>query len=144
MKIQADIIKRFENADRRFNQLTPMFAAFVKALDFFSDLRCPVRDVHVSTTEDPLLVLVRYRTVLIGISMLCELSDRGIGTGRIVCSLEKPSFSKEKKIIGSFGFNGQGLTDHEVTPGDDPVSLEYMAPQIVLSFLHLALQKDAA
>lgn len=144
MKIQSNILERFENADRRFNQLTQRFAAFVKALDFFGEQRCPVRNVHVSTTEDPFFVYVKYRTATIAISMLCELSETGTASGRIACTLEKPSFTNDKQLIGSFGYNGQGFTDHEVSDGEDPVSLEYMAPEIVLSFLHLALQKGAA
>lgn len=144
MKIQSKIVERFAIADRRFDQLTQKFAAFVKTLEFFGESRCPVRGVLVTKTDDPLLVLVAYRTVTITVRMLCELSDAGVGSGRVVCTLEKPSFTTEKKLVGSFSFNGQGFTDHEVADGEDPIELEYMAPEIVLSFLHLGLQQGAA
>ncbi len=144
MKIQPNLFDQFANAERRFNHLTEKFAAFIKALEFFAEPRCPVRDVLITNTEDPLYLVVTYRTVAVGIRMLCELTDTGVASARIVCTLEKPSFTVDKKLLGSFSFNGQGFTDYEVADGEDPVEMEYMAPEIVLSFLHLALQHDKA
>ena len=144
MKLHPRLIDQFAIAERRFTQLTEKFAAFTKALEFFTDPRCPVRGVLITKTDDPLFLVVTYHTVAIGIRMLCELTDTGVASARIVCTLEKPSFSVDKKVLGSFSFNGQGFTDHEVTEGEDPVEVEYMAPEIVLSLLHLALQRGAA
>jgi hypothetical protein len=50
----------------------------------------------------------------------------------------------ERKVLGSFTFDGQDVTDHEVDEGDDPVGMDYMAHEIVLSFVQLALQHRAA
>lgn len=144
MKLQSKLVDRFAIAERRFDQLTEKFAAFTKTLEFFAEPRCPVRGVLITKTEDPLFLVVTYRTAVIGIRMLCELTETGTASARIVCTLEKPSFSAEKQLLGSFSFNGQGFTDHEVAEGEDPVEVEYMAPEIVLSLLHLALQRGAA
>ena len=144
MKLQSKLIDRFASTERRFDQFTEKFAAFTKRLEFFSEPRCPVRGVLVTKTDDPLFLVVSFRTVAIGIRMLCELTDTSTASARVVCTLDKPSFSIEKKPLGSFSFNGQGFTDHEIADGEDPVDLEYMAPEIVLNLLHLALQRGAA
>ena len=90
------------------------------------------------------MVVVTFRTVTISLRMLCVLTEAGVASACVVCVLEKPSFSTEKKRIASFSFNGQGFTDHEVAQGEDPVEVEYMAPDIVLGLLDLALQQSAA
>jgi hypothetical protein len=144
MRLLPTAINRFAAADRRFDQFTQKFAGFVaRTLDYFSEQRCPVRGVLVTRTDDPLAVIVTYRTVTLGIHMLCELTHEGAASGRVLCTLEKPSFSKEKRLLGSFSFNSQGITDFEADEGDDPIDLEYMAPEIVLTLLHQALQLPA-
>ena len=144
MKLQTDLLNRFKSADRRFDRFTENFAAFTMALDDFADAQCPVRGVKITKSDDPHFFAVAYRTVTIDIRMLCELSDTGTATARVICTLARPSFAMERKVLGSFTFDGQGVTDHEVDEGDDPVGMDYMAHEIVLSFVQLALQHRAA
>lgn len=133
---------RFANADRRFDLLAQKYANFVNALSFFEERRCPVRGISVTKTDDPLSVRVRYRTVTICLQMLYEMSDSGSVSGRVVCIIEKPLFSTERRLIDSVSFNTQGLI--EVNEGEPPLELEHMAPEIVLGFLNLGLNQQVA
>jgi hypothetical protein len=142
MKLHAKLLDRFVNAERRFNQFTKKFAEFVETLEFFKQQRCPVPGVEIKKTDDPLCVIAVYRTVSISLRMLCELSKDSVALARVVCVLETPSFAAEKRILGSFTFNGQGFTDFEPEEGEDPLEVQYMAPEIVLHFLHLALESS--
>ena len=144
MKLQTDLVNRFKSADRRFDRFTEHFVAFTTALDDFADAQCPVRGVKITKSDDLHSFAVTYRTVTIDIRMLCELSDTGTATARVICTLARPSFSLDSKVLGSFGFDGQGISDHEVAEGDDPVGMDHMAREIVLSFVQLALQHRAA
>ena len=144
MKLQTDLLNRFKSADRRFDRFTENFAAFTMALDYFADAQCPVRGVKITKSDDLHSFAVTYRTVTIDIRMFCELSASGTATARVICTLARPSFALERKVLGSFSFDLQGITDHEVDEGDDPVGMDHMAPEIVLSFVQLALQHRAA
>lgn len=144
MKLQTNIFDHFSNAERRFAQFGPRFSAFVETLEFFQEPRCPVPRVKIKKTDDPLHFVVEYRTVSVGFRMLCELSEASVASARVVCVIEKPSFTAEKRILGSFTFNAQGLADFKVSGDADPIDIQYMAPEIVLHFLHLALERGVA
>ena len=144
MKLQSNLIDCFASADRRFTQFTQKFEEFVDALEFFNEQRCPVSGIVITKTDDPLVVQATYRTVSVSVRMLCELSETSVATARVVCILEKPSFQTEKRRVGSFTYNGQGMANFEASDGSDPIEVQYMAPEIMLNFLHSALQQSAA
>ena len=144
MKLLLKPLDRFASADRRFTQFTQKFAEFVEALDYFKEQRCPVSGIVITKTDDPLVFQAAYRTVSVSVRMLCELSESSVATARVVCILEKPSFQIEKKLVGSFTYDGQGMANVETSDGNDPIDVQYMAPEIILNFLHLALQQSAA
>lgn len=141
MKLQPNIFDRIRSADSRFAQFTQKFDEFVKTLEYFSERRCPEAGVVITKTDDPLVIHATYRTVCVSVRMLCELSETSVATARVVCILEKPSFQIEKKIIGSFTYNGQGMANFEINDGRDPVEVQDKGPEIMLNILHLALQQ---
>ena len=141
MKINPNVINRFSVAEQVFAECTRHFAEFVKTLDYFSEPRCEVRGVVVTKTDDPLQVIVAYRTVSIRIRMLCELSMEGKASARVVCTQLEPSFAEEKRVVGTFTFNRHGHTDIETSPNEDVVEIGWAASAIVLNFMYLALQQ---
>ncbi|MCK6407427.1 MAG: hypothetical protein L6Q60_15625, partial [Rhodocyclaceae bacterium] len=61
--------------------------------------------------------------------------------GITVCSRQIPGLYKERDILDSFTFLGNGSTDINVEQGRDPIEMEYHAIEIVLHFVQMAIQK---
>lgn len=61
--------------------------------------------------------------------------------GKVLCYREHPKFSKEPDLIGSFTFNGRGITDFEVIEGRDKLEMEVDGGDIILHFIDAALAK---
>lgn len=61
--------------------------------------------------------------------------------GSVFCLRESPKFIESKDIIGTFTFNGRGITNFEVDDGNDALEIEYNAGDIIMHFVNQALAK---
>ena len=143
MQLTERVGPRLDRAGQRFEQLKRPFQAFIERLACFAAPRCEVRGVVVTPTPDEFYFTVSFTTVTVGFRFLLALEANSVAHGRVVCTLEKPTFTETKPVLGSFTFNGQGETDFEVAEGVDKLDIDFFAPEIVLHFINAALERPA-
>lgn len=141
MKLAPHFVHELSQANGRFEELTQIFRAFVGDLAHFKNIGYMVSGIEAKEIGDPLCFTVSYRSVLVSFRLICGLSLSNKASAHVLCTLEKPAYITEDRLLGSFSFNFQGITDIEVSSGTGHAEIRYAAQDIVLHFLHLALAK---
>ena len=144
MKLNPQALERLSQADLRFNRFDERFKTFLQQLPFFNEPRCPIKGITVEVAPDERGFSAKYRTIKIAFRMLLQLNAQGAPSARVECWLEEPKEGEKRVSLGNFTFNPLGATNFDPDPEGDPVDLEGMAPEILLHFIHLALEHGAA
>jgi hypothetical protein len=145
MQLRQNQLNQLNGAQNRFLKLRDQFKTFVGQLEFFGNPRCPVQGVSVSGLADDLSFLVQFATIQLSMRLHLEVGDQGVAKGKVLVHLHKPWLNNDTPVLlGSFTFNGQGVTDIQDASGQDPAEMDTHAPEIVAHFLGLALQQSPA
>lgn len=141
MKLTNDLFKRMNTAGRRFVGVKQQFSSFTNQLEYFLQPSCPVSGVTIAPSQDGCFVLAAFTTVTVGFRLLHTLEAERPTMGKVICTLEQPTFTEDKPVIGSFTFGPNGLTDIEAPDEADPIDLTFCACDIVLHFINMALER---
>lgn len=141
MKLTDKVFDRIDHVGRRYAQFSEIFAQFLKGCTYLTDPSSPVKGIALSVSLDQNHFDVLFAGMVVRFHFVAGYGADSALTGRVIVIRVSPTFSDTPDIIGSFLFNGQGITDFEVSDGSDKLEIEYNAAEIVLHFLDQALAK---
>jgi hypothetical protein len=141
MKVTARVFDRATHAQKRYARLKEHFAHFYDGVTYLSELASPIKDITLSAE----LATNCFDVSFLGMKLrfhfvACYGQDEEL-RGKVVVVREAPAFSECPDIVGSFLFNGQGISDFEATDGEGELDMAYSAAEIVLHFLDQSLAK---
>lgn len=141
MRISNNVLDEISHVDRRYTRLARIFAGFVERAQYLVGENSPLKWLKLEVSSGGNCLDAVFADLHVRFQLLPSYGEDGSVRGRVVCSREIPHLYKDSDILGSFTFSADGNTDFDVEPGRDPVEIEYHANNIVLHFVHLAIQK---
>lgn len=144
MKLTEKVFDRIAHVARHYSRIQDRFASFLKETEYLTKSSSPIKGLSINASLEDNYFDVLFAGMTIRFSLLVTYSSDGVSSGRVVVVRVSPVFSDKKDIIGSFTFNGQGITDFESADDNDKLDIGYNASEIVLHFIDQAIAKPLA
>jgi hypothetical protein len=139
MKIIENVHEKTVAASKRYSRLKSGFERFYSGGQYLTAQQSRLENF----VFQPFLESNYFEVLFLGMQirfLFVSLYDENNSLqGNVICT--KYHFGHSEKLIqiGTFKFDGQGMTDFEVDEGQDRLEIEYNAPEIILHFINQAL-----
>lgn len=140
MKIDANIVQRMAQLERKLNRFRAAFSGFIEGAKWLKQPNSPLKGIELQTSSQNDYLDVFFAGMCIRFLLLISYGEDGEPRGRVVCTRLIQGLSDKRIEIGCFLFSGQGMTDFEVDEGGDPIEMEYHAGLIVLNYIDQAIK----
>ena len=140
------IYKKLEAASKRHSKLTTKFQDFANLLkEQVTNQSFPIQGITIQFQSDQAYFTTSFTGRTLRFTFSSVLSEGGVLTGVVSCTLVKESPQTAFTSIGSFTFNGAGETDLPVPENSDPLNIndDFSALYIGIHFIHESLHVDA-
>lgn len=141
MKLTEKVFDRVDHVARRYARFNEGFSSLLKGAEYLTEPSSPIKGLSLNASLDQNFFEVLFAGMTIRFCFFVAYGIDGALAGRVGVVRVRPTFSDTQDIIGSFSFNGQGITDFDTSDGNDKLEISYNAAEIVLHFLDQALAK---
>lgn len=141
MQISHKVVDEIVHLERRYTRLTQIFVGFVEGAQYLVGETSPLKVLKLKAAADGSSLDAIFAGIHLRFKLLPGYGEDGAVRGLVVCTRQIPEIYKDSDILGCFTFLGNGNTDFEVEQGRAPIHMEYDAVDILLHFVHLAIQK---
>jgi hypothetical protein len=141
MKLISNAFNQALQAGKRYQTMKSRFLEFFKAGQYLAEPAAGLQNLSFEENFDRDYFDVLYSGIRLRFEFTVLVKEDNSVSGTIYCPKENPRFTESKVILGVISFNGQGVTDFEPPIGEDPVTLQYNAIEILTHFICLAFQK---
>lgn len=141
MKLIPNSHEKIIQIGRRYSDLKARFHSFFNGAQYLLDPSSRIANLAFEAVLDKDYFDVSFAGMQLRFQFVPSFLEDGSLHGTVYCLRESPKFNEPKDIIGTFTFNGRGITNFEVDEGDDALEIEYNAGEILMHFVHQALAK---
>lgn len=126
---------------RRYSDLKARFDSFFNEAQYLLDPSSKIVNLSFDAVLDKNYFEVSFAGMQLRFQFVPSFLEDGSLHGTVYCLRESPNFTESKDIIGTFTFNGRGITNFEVDDGNDALEIGYNAAEIIMHFVNQALAK---
>ncbi|MDP3087651.1 MAG: hypothetical protein Q8M99_05630 [Methylotenera sp.] len=137
----AQAYEKTVHFDKRYPALVDGFERFYRGSQFLINSKWKIPGFLFEPPTGNNYFDVFFAGMRLRFQMVATALEDGSLLGTIYCLRITPKFKELEDVIGSFTYNGQGITDFEVEENKDRIEIEHMAPEIIVNFINLALLK---
>lgn len=141
MKLIPNNHEKSIQTGRRYLELKARFDSFFNGAQYLLDPSSKIVNLSFDASLDNNYFNVLFAGMQLRFQFVPSLLEDSSLHGVVYCLRESPKFIESKDIIGTFIFNGRGITDFEVDDGNDRLEIEYNAGDIIMHFVNQALAK---
>jgi hypothetical protein len=139
MKITENVYEKIVAASRRYSRLKSAFERFYAGGQYLSEQQSRLESFVFQPSFESNKFEILFLGMRIQFLFVPLFDGNNALQGNVICSKHHHVHSDKLIQIGSFKFDGQGMTDFEVDEGQDKLEIEFKAIDIMLHFVNEAL-----